>query len=101
MIYGRINSKYTEFIAKAKANVTANLKDPASAQWRGLYISGSKMPALCGEINGKNSYGAYIGFRRFYATTEILLTEIENPRDNFVFNGMWPKICNEEIEKVE
>ena len=93
--------KYADFVVKAKGNITSSLRDPSSVQWRGLFVSGSKMPALCGEMNGKNAYGAYIGFRRFYATTEKLLTEIENPRDNFVFNGMWPKVCNEETEKVE
>jgi hypothetical protein len=95
------SSQYTDFIAKAKANITSSMRDPSSVQWKGLFISKSGAQSLCGEINGKNAYGAYVGFRRFYATTEKLLSEIESEKDGFVFNKMWPKLCGEELVKVE
>jgi hypothetical protein len=95
------SSQYAEFIAKAKANLTSSMRDPASVQWKGLFISKTGAQSLCGEINGKNAYGAYVGFMRFYATTEKLLSEIESAKDNFVFNKMWPKLCGEELVKVD
>lgn len=55
------------FVNKSKQALTANYKDPQSAQYKDLVISdGSPMGrALCGSVNGKNSYGAYVGFHRF------------------------------------
>ncbi|HEY8604728.1 hypothetical protein [Tsuneonella suprasediminis] len=41
----------------------AELKDPSSAQFRHLTRVGN---LVCGEINGKNSYGGYVGFEPFY-----------------------------------
>ncbi len=40
-----------------------DLKDPSSAQFRKLY---SNDRCLTGEINAKNSFGAYTGFKEFY-----------------------------------
>lgn len=93
--------KHADFIAKAKSNVTAGFKDSSSVQWRNLFVSGSKLLALCGEINAKNSYGAYVGFRRFFATSEPMLQEIENPEQPYVLEKMWGSMCTEELEKVE
>lgn len=46
----------------ALADVAYDLKDPESAKYRELYSTGER---LCGQINSKNSYGGYVGFRRF------------------------------------
>lgn len=54
-----------ELIADAKAAAARNLKDPDSAKFRGL-VSYPDKDLVCGEINGKNSYGAYSGFVDFY-----------------------------------
>ena len=59
-------------VAMAKKVVVENFLDPDGAKFRGLTGFGAKngknaaLVALCGEVNGKNSYGAYIGFKRFY-----------------------------------
>ena len=58
------------------------------------------MPVLCGEVNGRNSYGAFVGFRRFYATGKAMLNEIEPARDTFVFDRMWPKLCGEKVVDI-
>jgi len=42
--------------------VAYDLKDPESAKYRELYSTEER---LCGQINSKNSYGGYVGFRRF------------------------------------
>lgn len=45
--------------------VTAGLRDPSSAQFRNESLKPSGW--LCGELNSKNAYGAYAGFKRFMA----------------------------------
>ena len=51
-----------------QSRASAALKDPSSAQFQGLELkAGGKV--LCGEINAKNSYGGYVGFRPFVATS--------------------------------
>lgn len=60
-------------ISLAKYEVAANLKDPASAQFRNVKVSkmtdaedGRVVAVVCGEINGKNGFGAYAGFHPFF-----------------------------------
>lgn len=90
-----------DFAANAKAVLTRRFKDPESAKFRNLFISDKGVTTLCGEVNAKNSYGAYVGFRRFYSNGSTELTDVENPRDNFVFNGMWPSMCGTRKTEVE
>ncbi|MBS6077508.1 MAG: membrane lipoprotein lipid attachment site-containing protein [Citrobacter freundii] len=60
-------------ISLAKSEVAANLKDPGSAQFRNVKVSkmtdaedGHVVAVVCGEINGKNGFGAYAGFHPFF-----------------------------------
>lgn len=49
----------------AKLNYSNDLKDPASAQFKNLKV----LPdgnSICIEINAKNSYGAYTGFKMIW-----------------------------------
>jgi len=59
---------------RAKTEVSTALKDPDSAKFRNLKFVDSMGlgeegvdigVAICGEINGKNSYGGYSGFVPF------------------------------------
>ena len=51
--------------------VSYGLKDPGAAQFRNIrwfenkHEDGSTSNLVCGEVNGKNSFGAYVGFRPF------------------------------------
>lgn len=93
------SGKYDGFLRFAKDSLTRSFKDPSSVQYRGLFISGKPMLVLCGEVNGKNSYGAYVGFRRFYATGKPMLDSIESPSERYVFERMWPSMCgNKQID---
>jgi hypothetical protein len=47
--------------------VARTLKDPASAQFRDVKRCGPKGEVFRGEVNSKNSYGAYAGFQHFYS----------------------------------
>jgi len=65
-------------ISLAKSEVSANLKDPASAQFRNVKVSkmtdaedGRVVAVVCGEINGKNGFGAYAGFHPFFVELKM------------------------------
>jgi hypothetical protein len=54
------------FADLAKNAATRNLLDPESARFRDTYITADdNRGGLCGEINSKNQFGAYSGYRRF------------------------------------
>ena len=56
------------FAKRAKQAAASRMKDPASVQFRTLVVArASGERALCGEINAKNEFGAYVGFRPFIA----------------------------------
>ncbi|WP_070401292.1 hypothetical protein [Hydrogenophaga sp. PML113] len=60
-----------QVIADTQRLVSDRLKDPGSAQFRNVrvqqYLQGP-LKIICGEINAKNSYGGYVGFRQFAAS---------------------------------
>lgn len=52
-------------LGKLKSAVTAEFKDPDSALFRlPARFSGT---TICGLVNGKNSYGGYVGYKLFMA----------------------------------
>lgn len=60
-------------ISLAQSEVSANLLDPGSAQFRNVKVAkmtdaedGRVISVVCGEINGKNGFGAYAGFHPFF-----------------------------------
>ena len=50
--------------------VRRDFKDPDSAQFRWVAFQEDQGTMYCGMVNGRNSYGGYIGFRPY----NILLT---------------------------
>ncbi len=51
-------------ISRAKEAVAAKLIDGESARFRNVRHVG--LIGVCGEVNGKNRFGAYTGFTGFY-----------------------------------
>ena len=49
-----------------KAEVAAKMKEPESARFSKLKL---RLAELCGEVNFKNSFGAYIGAQQFIGVT--------------------------------
>jgi len=49
--------------------VTKDFKDPASAIFRNEYlvenVGENGAIGVCGQVNGKNSYGGYVGFKSY------------------------------------
>jgi hypothetical protein len=69
--------------SRAQENVKSILKDPDSATFRNMVGS-------CGEVNSKNGFGAYTGFKRFMAPTPILIViEDEGQMDEEEFDKAW------------
>ena len=62
------------------------LKDPDSAEIR-------NHNGNCGEVNSKNSFGGYTGFRRFIASSAMVAVEGEN-MDASEFQEAWNHLCN-------
>ena len=61
------------------------LKDPSSAEIR-------NHKGNCGEVNSKNSFGGYVGFRRFIASSAIVAVEGENMNAD-EFQKAWETVC--------
>ena len=61
------------------------LKDPDSAEIR-------NHNGNCGEVNSKNSFGGYSGFKRFIASPAIVAIEGEN-MDSDEFQKAWDQVC--------
>ncbi|QOI55934.1 hypothetical protein [Rouxiella badensis] len=67
------NPSDSKVIDYGKEAIAQQLKDPASANFRNvIFHKDSVQPSdgvsgyVCGEVNGKNSFGGYVGFGRFY-----------------------------------
>jgi hypothetical protein len=87
----------------------AGLKDPAAAQFRWMPVVLTERDGItdyCGLVNGRNSYGGYTGFVRFYAHlrkddkgqfTRATLREVEQPGREI--NPLDPRWLNGICEK--
>jgi hypothetical protein len=61
-------------VSKAKTAILRRLKDPESARFRDIHVrvekaaAGNLVTVVCGQVNAKNSFGGYVGFRPFLYT---------------------------------
>jgi hypothetical protein len=72
-------AKVEAFVNAGKDMAASGLKDPSSAQFRRLRVGITPTPkplrVLCGEMNGKNGYGAYAGFFTFISFEDKTVKE--------------------------
>jgi len=55
----------------AKSGMTKDFFDPGAVQYRDVQAKGKPGDyTFCGELNGKNRYGAFTGFKRFIANAD-------------------------------
>jgi len=77
-------------IAEAKTSIANELLDPQAAQFRGIHVvpgaNGGRK--VCGEVNGKNSYGGYVGFRGFAYEGAYHTGAIKNPDEITIYETM-------------
>jgi hypothetical protein len=63
-------------VQEIQGTVTHNFYDPSSAQFRNLRAAditttdGKTLRRVCGEVNGKNLDGGYVGFEMFGGTLQ-------------------------------
>lgn len=81
-------------IASVKTFVANSLKDPESARFRSVKV---KWENVCGEVNAKNSYGGYVGYRRFYAIDSV---DVHMEGDRFS-EDQWDRFCGPNARKPE
>ena len=84
-------------INEAKAAISHDLKDPSSAQFRNIWIAYEAeidKSTVCGEVNAKNSFGAYVGFAQFAYRVKTL-KGIKNGSDGYQ-STMVDLFCSEE-----
>lgn len=74
-IYARQTSEFLELNGEAKTfnaatlAVQSKLSDPESARFRNVRLEQYLTHLIvCGEVNAKNAYGGYVGFRSFMAS---------------------------------
>lgn len=85
-------SKDQAFLTEQQESVRRTLKDPQSAQFSEVYISRiAGTPSACGYVNAKNSFGGYVGRRRFMAENGRVF--VEDSDDDKAFNLLWPLRC--------
>lgn len=73
----------------AQQSVKNLMKDPSSVKFR-------NMKGACGEVNAKNGFGGYTGFKRFIGTPNMTLIEGESGFSQETFNGVWDKFCSKQ-----
>jgi len=62
----RLSGQEIAWIERNKDHVRARLKDGDAAKFRNIRISyklNGTTPIVCGEVNSRNSFGAYVGFQ--------------------------------------
>lgn len=76
------------YAEEQKAIVAAKLRDPESARFRNLSLG---LTGMCGEVNGKNAYGGYAGFRRFYVAGDHVNIDDDRP----TFASLYEVTCKD------
>jgi hypothetical protein len=75
-----------------KKLVASRMKDPNAVKFENVFFSDKYgSPATCGSVNGKNSFGAYMGFERFIGLGSSMGPFLES--DVSDFDGLWRQIC--------
>ena len=100
-----VNTRPTPVTAQDRGVVQSaiidGMKDPGAAQLRNLVaydLSGDQGRAICGELNGKNSFGAYVGYQPFFLRVKggKVVSNYTGSRDpNDPDNFMAEKGCRE------
>jgi hypothetical protein len=85
-----------EVVTKGITAVLDKLKDPSSAKFQNMFfhmatISKKKVPMSCGEVNSRNGFGGYNGYRRYISAGYPELTYLEEEVTDF--NKAWKLMC--------
>lgn len=83
-----------DHITVAKQAVERKLRDPSSAEYRGIRVlhSPNSAATVCGEVNAKNAFGGYAGFERFVSGGSASATVLEHEVSDF--QVVWSSLCD-------
>jgi hypothetical protein len=72
-----------------------DLKDPSTADVKIVKESPAygEIKMICGLVNAKNGYGAYMGFSKFYVREDKVTIVATEGGKKFITNAMWD-ICD-------
>ena len=92
-----VNNDIKAFSNEAKDAMKYHFKDPESIVFDDLEIKESQEGnmTLCGHVNGKNSYGGYVGLKPFYFNTERWEIYPEDNKNRFTH--YWQKYCQKAL----
>jgi hypothetical protein len=65
----------TQPYPQTSRTVLALLNDPESARFQNVRPAAKAAGFICGEVNAKNRYGGYVGFREFVADGQSALID--------------------------
>ena len=87
--------------SRVESIVKTGMKDPDSAQFRHAlaWRDGADSVVWCGEVNAKNAFGGYVGFRRYVFTTND--NEVAIEKSNFLFGVLWSSYCQKAMGMCE
>jgi hypothetical protein len=81
-----------------RAEVQNSFKDPDSVKFEDLVVYPmGKNWALCGEVNGRNSFGAYTGYHQFVAfkvSDAQTAVYVDGETDELSVPEMYAKVCH-------
>ena len=83
-----------------KSSIEDILKDADSAEFRDVFISFySDSPVTCGQVNAKNSFGGYAGFKDFIAakSARIRVVRGDGQMQDSEFVQVWNTACQDPI----
>lgn len=90
-------------ITAAQNEIRDRMKDPAATQFRNVRVVRDSQGGanVCGEVNAKNSYGAYTGFAGFVSmvgsdgvsASSVVDSKRENSTDHLLYVGLAEKVC--------
>ena len=78
---------------QSRRTIKTRMKDPDSVEFKNVF--GSKSPDgvfVCGQVNSKNSFGAYTGFTRFIGGGKTVFLE-GTDETNPPFPDLWVRLC--------
>lgn len=102
-VFAELDDEMRDSLAQAHKKIEHKLKDADSAKYRSEYLieatrtDGSKHFGVCGEINSKNSYGAYTGYVPYYVLGSQSAIYSNSTKSDFT---RWHSIlCNKDFAK--
>jgi len=91
-------------VNEAKEGISNHFKDPDSVKLRNLTLhhvttnmSDVARSTVCGEVNAKNGYGAYTGYKSFYYKDEKIKGVVEDDHTKY----MYRIFCNEKNKQIK